>query len=264
MSSTQHPSGVPVKLSSQGRYYESGGSEVVLAPIRGEHEAMLADANPQSFHSISTQVLKDLTSELPVKDFKQLLIGDKYELLIKLRQISYPEDVANSYGFRLTCPSCKAPNDVELDLRKSIHYKNPPVDAKEPIAVPLPDCGKTAFIRLLRVMDEEEMAAYIRKERSRGKLRGDPAFYFAIAKGLLGLDDTEFDFDEAVEFVKGAGGSDTLALRDALEEFDPGPELEMDFTCTSCYHSWFQSMPLSGDFFRPGLAHRRANRTRKI
>jgi hypothetical protein len=255
MSDTPTPSGQPVELASQGRYYESGRSRAVLQTIRGEYEAMIADASPQTFPQILDQVLRDLTTEIPATSFDKLLIGDKYHLLFHLRTISYPN--GNEYGFTVTCPNCSLPNDITLDLTKDVTVQSPPEDAVEPFEVELPACGRTAKIRLLRVFDEQEMIKFVRKARRRKDFRGDPAYYFTIAKGLLALDEEEMDFDHTAEFIRQAAGADTHALREAIDDNDVGPVLDMEFTCEECHNYWWQRMPLDADFFRPGMANRR-------
>lgn len=258
MSESPTPSGHPVELASKGRYYKSGGSRVLLSHIRGEYEAMLADANAQTFPSIMDQILRDLTSELPVESFDQLLIGDKYHLMFHLRMISYPQ-AENRYEFSLTCPQCKSPNSMMVDLAKDVEYKKPPEDAKEPFEVHLPMCDRMAKVRLMRVFDEVEMIKFVRKHRQKKDLKGDPAYHFAIAQGLLSLDDEEMDFEKSLAWVKNAAGADTLALRDTIDEHDVGPELEMEFSCSHCQNWFYTRIPLDADFFRPGASRRRRN-----
>jgi hypothetical protein len=255
MSDTSTPSGQPVELASQGRYYKSGSSRALLNTIRGEYEAMISDASAQNFPTVLDQVLRDLTSEVPAESFDKLLIGDKYHLLFHLRMISYPN--GNEYGFNVTCPNCSHPSQIIVNLQEDVKIQHPPKDAEEPFEVSLPVSNRVAKMRLLRVFDEQEMIKFIRKARTERKLRGDPAYYFTIAKGLLFLDDEEMELDAAIEFVKQASGADTQAIRDALDDMDVGPQLDMDFTCESCHHFWFQRMPLDADFFRPGVAGRR-------
>ena len=249
------PTGTPVELASKGVYYKSGRSQVNLDVIRGEYEAMLADATSQTFPRIATQVLTDLSSDLPVDSFEKLLIGDKYHLLFELRIRSYPD--GSDYCFDVTCPSCSAPNRMTVDLKKDVVIKAVPADAIEPFLVDLPTAGVAVKLRLMRVEDEIDMHKWVRRERQKKTLRGDPAYYYAIARGILEIDDKEVTFDEAVSFVKTAAGADTLVLRDALDDHDVGPELDMEFTCDSCNHYWWQRLPMGADFFRPGLAKRR-------
>lgn len=256
MSESPTSSGHPVELASKGQYYKSGSARAVLRHLLGEHEAMLADASAQNFHSILDQVLRDLTSEVPVEgnDFDKLLIGDKYHLMFLLRGVSYGP---RPYGFVMTCPSCDHPMQVELDLEKDVTIKHPPAGAVEPFKVELPVSERVAHMRLLRVADEKEMVKFVRDQRRKKTVRGDPSYYYTMVKGLLSLDDQEMDMDEAVAWAAAASTQDTLAIRDAIDAHDVGPELEMEFTCEECHHFWYARMPLDADFFRPGVARRR-------
>jgi hypothetical protein len=264
MSNPSALSGVPVELASKGRYYQSGSSRAVLSPITGQHEALLADANSQTFPAVISQVLKDLVSELPCSDFGKLLIGDKYHLLFHLRMISYTS--GKKYSCTVTCPSCSTPNYVDFNLEKDVHIKGPPENATEPFEVVLPASERVAKVRLLRVDDEGEMVKFIRRFRREG-LRGDPAYLYSVARGLISIEDQVFgpdDIDEAVSWVRSAQGMDTQALRDAIDAYDVGPELDMEFTCESCSHYWYQRLPLDADFFRPGKAEQRRTRRSKV
>lgn len=262
MSDTPTPSGQPVELASQGRYYKSGSSRAVLRRIKGEYEAMLSDASAQNFPTILDQVLQDLITENPAESWGHLLIGDKYHLMFHLRMISYRD--GKKYGCTVTCPNCAHPNAIDIDLENDVEIRTPPEDAVEPFEVHLPQCDRVAKMRLLRVFDEEEMIKFVRRERRRKKLRGDPAYFYTIAKGLLQIDDEVLELEEAVQWVKEADGDDTLAIRDALQDYDVGPELELDFVCEECSNYWYQRLPLDADFFRPGHARRRRNTRAKI
>lgn len=256
MSESPTTSGHPVELASKGLYYKSGSAQAVLRHIEGEQEAMLVDASAQTFPSVLDQVLRDLTSEVPVEgnDFGKLLIGDKYHLMFHLRRISYGD---RSYGFHVTCPNCSHPMNMDVNLEKDVSVKHPPEGAEEPFEVQLPVSQRVAKMRLLRVADEQEMIAFVRKQRRKKTVKGDPAYYFTMVRGLLSLDDEEMDLDRAVQWAAKAAGGDTLAIRDAVDEHDVGPELEMEFTCEECKHFWYGRMPLDADFFRPGVAKRR-------
>lgn len=262
MSDTPTPSGQPVELASQGRYYKSGRSRAVLKRIKGEYEAMLSDASAQNFPTILDQVLRDLVTEHPAESWEKLLIGDKYHLMFHLRMVSYRD--GHLYGSTVTCPNCSHPNAITIDLKEDVQVRTPPEGAKEPFEIQLPTCGRIVKMRLLRVFDEIEMIKFVRRERHRGKLRGDPAYFYTIARGILSIDDDELDLDAAVQWVKEADGDDTLEIRNVLDEYDVGPELELEFTCKSCSNFWYQRMPLDADFFRPGVARRRRNPRAKI
>ena len=267
MSDTPQASGSKgrvVELASLGRYYQSGSSQAVINHLTGEHEAMFADATGETFPTVMDRVLRETVIQVPVveNDFDKLLIGDKYHLMFAVRNISYPS--GGEYGFTLTCPKCSSRNNITLDLEKDIIMRNPPEGAKEPFMVDLPVSGHTVGMRLLRVMDEVEMIKFVRKARQRQDLRGDPAYLYAMSKGMLTMDGEPIEFEQSFEFVRHAASADTLAIRDAMDEYDIGPELELDFTCERCGHYWFQRMPLDADFFRPGVAKRRRASRSKI
>jgi len=102
-----------------------------------------------------------------------------------------------------------------------------------------------------------EMIKFVRRARNRNDFRGDPAYIYSMCRGMLTIDGVEVDLDQAFEFVRALPGADTLVLRDAIDDHDVGPELEIDFTCEKCGHYWFNKLPMDADFFRPGVAKRR-------
>lgn len=253
MSESPATNGYPVDLPSGGRYYESGKSRAVLTHIRGEQEALLADANPQTFPEVTDQILQQVTDELPVDDWGDMLIGDKYALLFQLRQISYP---GKPYSFDVTCPRCSFHNAVDFDIKRDVDMregKNVP----EPFVVDLPVSGTAVTLRLMRVNDEREMTRFVRKERRENPGQGDPGYLYSIARGIQAVDGEPVEFDVALKFVKEAAAMDNAELKDCLDDHDVGPELEVEFSCQSCKGYWHQMMPLGADFFRPGSAKRR-------
>lgn len=258
MSDSSAENGYPLELPSGGRYYKSGSSRVVLTHIKGEQEALLADANPQTFPEVADQVLQQLSSDLPVDDWGDLLIGDKYALMFRLRQISYP---GKAYSFDVTCPRCDFPNAIDIDIKTDVDMREGnPQATEEPFEVDLPVSGRMAKIRLMRVSDEREMTRFVRQERRKNPKKGDPGYLFSIARGLVMLDDEPIELDAAIEFVREAAGMDNMALKDCLDDHDVGPELDLDFTCQQCKSYWHQLMPLGADFFRPGAAKRRRSK----
>lgn len=256
MSDSPAANGYPLELPSGGRYYKSGSSRAVLTHIRGEQEALLADANPQTFPEVADQILQQLSSDLPVDDWGDLLIGDKYALMFHLREISYP---GKPYSFDLTCPHCAFPNAVNLDIKKDVEMREGK-PAAEPFEVDLPLTSHVARIRLMRVSDEREMTSFVRKERRENPGKGDPGYLYSMAKGIVTMDDQPMELDAAIQFVREASGMDNSALKDCLDDHDVGPELDLQFTCQQCKSYWHQLMPLGADFFRPGATKRRRSK----
>lgn len=255
-----------IELASQGKYYKSGSGQAELQPMDGEHESMIANSDAQTFPKILDTILKECTISKPVEDFNDLLIGDKYHLLFHLRMLSY-RNYGNIHKFNVTCPNCKAKNVKEVDLSNVI-IKHPAVDACEPFKVYLPYCQRTAIMRLLRVKDEAKMIEFVRREKAKQQakapsaLRGDPAYIYAMAAGMLGLSsdsgaEEPIELDSAIQFIRKAKGDDTLELRNALDDHDVGPVLECEITCDACSNYWVNTLPLDGDFFRPGSTNRR-------
>ncbi len=261
-------------LASQGRYYKSGSGQATVRPVTGEHEAMLADADPKTFPEVLDAVIRECVVEIPVPDFDQLLVGDKYHMMFQIRAISYRK-YGDDYKFTVTCPRCKEPNRVTKHLSEDVHIKHPPEDATEPFPVELPVCGRTARMRLLRVMDEIAMIKFVRREKAKARAaresrsnsrtrpvgisatRGDPAYLYAMAAGIDSLDGDLIDVDEAFHFVRKCAGDDTLAMRDALDDMDVGMELVQEYVCEECGEYWWGKLPIDADFFRPGSADRR-------
>lgn len=261
--------GFPVDLPSGGRFYSSESARAVLQMIRGEQEALIADANPQTFPAILDQVLQTLAAEKPVDDWSELLIGDKYALMFYARQVSY----GNNYAFHLTCPNCKGVNHIQVDIREAVQMREGVTltedqkasgEVSEPFNVSLPHSGKQIQFRLLRVADERKMVRFVRDYRKNFPGKGDPTYLFTLAQGLVSVDGQPTDFTTALSFVQNAVSLDTVAMRDALDENDVGPELELDFTCQLCQFYFYQMLPLDVDFFRPGSARRRSSTGTKV
>lgn len=261
--STEYASVSPIiELASQGKYYKSGSGQAEVVPLDGDHESMFAEADAQTFPQILDKVLRECTVKLPVEDFSKLLIGDKSHLMFHLRMVSYRK-YGNIYKFQVTCPACKGVSPLSVDLLKDVVIQHPPENAVEPFDVFLPYCGKTVQMRLMRVQDEAEMVRFVRDEKAKKKakhpnaLPGDPAYIYAMAAGIVSIDGEPMDIGMAIQFVRKCKGEDTLALRDALDKYDVGPEFQRGVTCPDCGNHWYMRLPLDVDFFRPGSTDRR-------
>ena len=218
-----------------------------------------------SSSSLITEVL-DRCLELPFKS-TELLVGDRYYAFMALRSESY----GGEYTFPFQCTSCSFKFKKTIDIMTDLNTVTLPEGAKEPFDVDLPDSGVTAQFRLLRGFDEEDIDEYTERFYQRGADRGarlgkgaqvlnvggkrkkqqNPVYKYRLAKHIIGVNGTVFDFDQSLDLVKSLIGKDSLALRRAINESDPRLDIRIDIECPRCEFINDTILPFSSDLISP-------------
>ena len=126
----------------------------------------------------------------------------------------------------------------------------------EPFEVNLPASGKKVALKLLRVADEREILRYA-KRSSFGVEDGDPGYIYRIARHIVSIDGEELPIDQVLNFCEELIGKDSTAIQIELEKHDCGLDLTMHHSCNMCGSEFDEVLPLTAEFFRPGIHSRR-------
>ena len=237
-----------VNLPSKGKFYENGTpSRVTLRPITVKEEKLLMGKGNRM--ALADKILaKCITSEcIPLKN---LLMTDKFFLLLNLRAVSYGPE----YSFSMKCSDCDFEFRHTIALPEGLQLKVASKDDTEPFDVKLPVCGKTASLRFLRGYDEEEIENYIRTLPDAGAEEGDPGYVFRMGRFIAKIDDKEIDVLEKLSFCENLTGRDSLAIRQAIAKHETGAILSIKTKCPSCQAEIRSTLPLTSEFFPSGVA----------
>lgn len=157
------------------------------------------------------------------------------------------------YDVEMECPECsvKSPHSFNLGAlpvkRLEIEPVLPGVNLFE---FKLPRSGKVVKFKFMTGRDEEEIVALGEKQKKLG-LPTDSAVTTNLLYAIHSIDGIE-DRAKLSNFIKQAmPAADSLALRNYMQDHEPGLVMRQETTCNACGHSEEVSMPLGVTFLWP-------------
>jgi len=222
-----------------------------IREMTGRDEERMSDPkNKRNGGKILTALLAScVTSIGPIKVvteemIRQLTIGDRDLLLLRIRQLSF----GNSVSMTLTCPSCKARLNLDVDLNDiEVNYSTEGEEAREFNAT-LPrgivvegNRYKDAVLRLPNGVDLEFIAQD--KFRQNQGLMTTAIIFRNIVK--IGSKDTF-----TMEDIKDLTTVDREYISTQVQNHMYRPDLAVDVTCSSCGEVTKSSLDVQ-DFLSP-------------
>lgn len=238
-----------VQLPSKGKFYngEIPDGTVSIEPM-GTKEEKLFSAGPQSGTKVIEKIF-DSCVVCPI-DHKDLVLGDRMYLLLQIRSVSY----GRTYEYPFKCDDCKKKSYGYIDL-DNISVRHPKEGDADPsrFSVKLPILGNELGLRLLTGRDEDKIQRYVQQINARTRGQSNTVEYiYRLARRIDSIDGKEIGIREAMEFVEGLKGEDSLHLRDEIADHDIGPELEVEPDCQHCgFPNGPLPLPFEAEFFRP-------------
>lgn len=255
--------GSEVQLPSKGLLYDGkipDGNVKVLPMTTREEKVLTGSTGDQTFKAIDTIFSRcvDGLGDVPPQN---LLLGDRFYLLLVLRAVSFGKD----YSFRLNCSSCNQTFINKIEIPDDIDLVYLPDDFKEPITAKLPLSGAEVDLRLMRGEDETKVAKYKKNiiSKSSSPVIGDIEYSYRVALQILEVRDPDPNIgtitndnrdalDLLVQWVENLYAMDNAEIRKALVNNDFGPNTEMEVRCPACAVDFRTVMPYDVEFFRPG------------
>jgi hypothetical protein len=235
-----------VQLPSRGYFYEGRIPDgvVSISPMGTKEEKLFASGGGRG--KILDKIF-DACISLPSSITHQELVGgDRLFLLLKLRSVSY----GNKYSYPYRCRECKESFRGEVNLDK-LELREAKEGSGWTFEALLPLLGKTLTLRFLTGEDENKVEKYKKNLKSHGMTEGDEYIY-RLARRVVAVDGEEVGIREAMELVESLRGLDSMAVRDAIDDNDVGPILELDPECPHCgFVNGPVIMPFDTEFFRP-------------
>lgn len=182
-------------------------------------------------------------------DVSSLLSGDQVALMLAIRSTGY----GTMYEPEATCPKCEAKTQMhisldELDI-KSLDIE-PDEEGSNLFDFTLPTCGKRIKFRFSTVADEEAIIKEVEAKRKRG-LQNENMVSSKLLSSIVSIDGNDNRSDIA-KFVSYMPAKDSRALRNYIEDHEPGIKMEVEFQCVSCDHEDDIALPMGSEFFWPG------------
>lgn len=216
-----------------GGYLDATGvlhRTAVVRELNGEDEEALSKGKAgQSWQNTQNAILERAVlsvgsiPEPPPQMLMDLLVGDRLDLLLAIRKVTYGDDVE----MHLVCPKCSREFDVVVELDKDIKRRQMEDPLKRAFEVKLRR-DRVAEVRLWTGADQD--------------FAWDPDITMAehntklLQRCLMKLDGQPVVFHEQV--AKKMGIKDRQTIIDFLIEHQPGPLLgEVSVPCSFCGES---------------------------
>lgn len=241
-----------VNLPSKGLIYAEDNplstGEVELKLMTAKEEDILTSEIFIQKGIVFDRLLKSLLiTQLTPEQFNEMILNDKYALLVSARQSGYGSD----YNFSLECPKCGEKNEVHVDLSK-VEYKEFPeelYDHKNEFEFTLPQSKRVVKFKLLTHGDEKKIDEELKFLRKKSKMNA-AELTTRLKYMILSIDgNTEPQaIKNAIDVML---ARDSMALREYSKEISPDVDMEFLFECDSCGHDEISNIPITVQFFWP-------------
>lgn len=220
--------------------------KVVISSMTAAEEKIMAHKGQAA--TDKTNILFTRSCDLGAVSPNELIVSDRFYLLIKLRSLSY----GNKYGVQIVCDECSTQFRHEVDLERDLALRTADDEWAEPFSVDLPATNRTLTFRLLRGSDEQAIAQQVKRKHQKNIADpGNPSYTLMLSKHIVTIDGDEVRGPAALKFVEAMPVMDRTALTDEITAQTPGFDPELEFECPSCGFTNEAVLPMSAEFFRP-------------
>jgi len=181
-------------------------------------------------------------------DVQSLIGGDRNALMIAIRILGYGAEYAGS----MDCPKCEQKNEISVDLNglEVKDLKASPIEAGvNKFSFTLPQTKKEVIFKFLTGKEEEEILATLEAKKKRG-IQNDNIVTTRLLHSIVSVGGIE-DKTKLAQFISFMPAKDSIALRQYMDEIEPGIDMKFDFTCKNCEHWEVMPLPLGPSFFWP-------------
>lgn len=266
----------PATLPSKGLLYDGAipGGRVLVAPIAGAEERMIATAGAGVSDTVVDTLIGRCVFDEKGDSIKlapqEYLLGDRIFLMQVIRCVTH----GSGFSFEVDCPSCRKPFVTQLNLPDDLETYWLDDNATEPFAFSAPFSKINFSLRLLRGRDATAVSEYAAKHKramAQNPQLGDPAYFYRLVRSIVSVDFMKDEapiaqmmggrelFNDGSAEVEGKlnrllemmHGRDTNALRNAIDDVDPGLQNIVMFKCPVCTLEFKSGIPYDANFFRP-------------
>lgn len=240
-------------LPSRGAVYGKNSalhkkdSVSIKAMTAKEEDILLSRAYSKSGTTV-TELLKSCIAEHDV-DPGYLLSGDRQSIIVAIRITGY----GSAYNADVVCPACVSRVKQDFDL-SALEIKPldiaPKHEGANEFDFTLPVSKKRVTFKFLTGRDEEEINVISERRK---KLFGETAenpVTTRLSHQIITIEGVE-DKNKITTFVNNMPAGDSRALRLYIEKHEPGLNMNVMMTCSSCNAESEVALPIGPAFFWP-------------
>lgn len=237
-----------VHLLSKGKMNpEIPGGILKVKHMTTHEEAILAGGGKDG--AALDDVLTSLIKTPGVK-VDNLIVQDYFQILMAVRVLTFGPE----YVFQMQCPECETKFKHTVDLVKTLEEKEIKSEDVEPYEIgPLPILNKKLKIRYLRRSDLKSIRDYGKKKMKDGVTKGDPSYFYRLAKHIVEIIDFEdgTNFARILDFCENMHARDSAYIKTTLATKDFGINTTIKLVCPDCKEDLEEKLPISSEFFLP-------------
>lgn len=243
-----------VPIPSGGKVYPQGSSlylkeSLLLRPMTTREEDILTSRALAKSNTLLQTLVKNCLVD-PGINVGELIGADLNTIVMAIRIMSYGPE----YETVVQCPSCnhKEKHSFMLD---SLPMKRLEINPVSPGAnlfeFKLPKSGITVGFKYLSMTEESEMVQEAEARKKKLRILTDNTISARLKKCIVTVDGKQ-DRILVSNFVDNMPVLDSRALRDYMQENEPGIEMKDEVTCSECESTETITIPLGVSFFFPG------------
>lgn len=214
-------------------------TRALVRELNGRDEEKMSRIDPQKNLPLLLQTmakcgLESIDGIEPTERmFNDLLVGDREMLILGIRVATYGDNLP----MHITCPSCRAEEDLELELMEDIPISRMEHPEQREYTVELRH-GRSAIVTPLTVQMQDQVWD---PKKSLAEVKTD-----MLEKCVVAIDGRPVGRQEVLDL----GLGDRNTLLDRLQELQPGPDLSgIQLPCQSCGQDFALGLDLN-DLFR--------------
>lgn len=237
-----------VELPSKGLFYANKKDSVEIKYLTAEDENILTSSDLIKNGKVLDVLLQNSMIDRDINP-EDMLTGDRNAVLIALRITGYGDE----YETKTICPNCSTTNEGTI-LLSSLGVKEiaDKPDSEGFFSVQLPKCKANIKFRLLKGSDETRLQkiAELGKKNIGKNIKVQTVL---TERYLLQIMDVNGNRDKTYikKFISVMPIADSFFFREYLKEVEPGVDMNHDFDCKSCGHSYEQEVPITAKLFWP-------------
>jgi hypothetical protein len=239
-----------IELPSQGRFYANKKSSVKIKLMTTAEDEILTSPELIKNGKVLDVLLE---SSIIDRDLRpaDMLICDKNAVLLQLRSSGYGDE----YDFKMICPECHESYIAKINISELKYKDLIEPDSNGLYTVTLPKMKAVIKFRLLTGQDEDNISKKIEKQR---KLNKNATTSKLLTERYI-IQIMDFNGHTDKLYISSAIGampiSDSFYLREYMRIVEPGIDMEQDFTCEKCGHTYEDNVPISARLFWPNAKY---------
>lgn len=187
-------------------------------------------------------------------DVSSLLSGDRNAIMIAIRASGY----GRIYSPSFTCPKCDTTANLQIDLAE-LGIKpldiSPCIHGENMFNFTVPQSGHEVTFKFLTGADEEEIVSQMTARKKKG-IQLSNLISTRLKSSIVAVNGDR-DRTKVARYSENMRAGDSAALRNYIDDHEPGVDMVVDFSCENCEHFEEVGIPMDASFFWPNAKRQR-------